>query len=181
MHPPSPRTAHAVTHPASRVPVALPRPRAAVDAAGAEPAGAIGPAWIVRTVTHVPGVLQFADGRLSFLSSRGVVFDVALDEVGGPDVDLTLPWHGRGHFRLTVAGERLSVHVVRPAGALEPGRAFVDAVAEASGLPATGGDATAAAIWRTLLLSAVGPRPRRSAGRRAVRSRRASGDSTPPS
>lgn len=109
---------------------------------------AIGPAWIVREVTHVPGILRLEDGRLSFVSTRGVLFDVAVDETP----DLAFPWYRlSGAFRLTVAGERLRVHVTRPAGAVPPSSELVEQLVAASGLPATRGDAGAGAVWRWLL------------------------------
>ncbi len=188
VHPSVSRAHPVVAHPASRVPVALPHPRgsAGPDAdpdVGSGGPGCIGPAWIVREVTHVPGILRLAHGRLSFLSSRGVVFDEALDT---PELEVGLPWRGRGGIRVTVGGECLRVHVVRPPGAVEPGAAFVDAVADASGLPVTRGDLEAAAVWRALLVRARDPEearvPRRRApGRRAARVRRAPGAPTPSS
>jgi hypothetical protein len=188
VHPSVSRAHPAVNHPASRVPVALPHPRAADGSDGPDAGeqavpGCIGPAWIVREVTHVPGILRLADGRLSFLSSRGVVFDEAMDT---PELEVSLPWRGRGGIRVTVGGECLRVHVVRPPGAVEPGAAFVDAVADASGLPVTRGDLEAAAVWRALLVRARDPEearvPRRRApGRRGVRARRGPAAPTPSS
>jgi hypothetical protein len=162
-------------HAASRVPVALPAPRASSD--GPDEVGCTGPAWIVREVTHVPGVLRLAAGRLCFTSSRGPVFDVDLAaswDRTGPD--LALDRRGRG-FRITVGSERLHVHVVRPLGAVEPGAAFVDAVAW--DLPATLGDPAAGDAWRAALLSGRDGRPRRPAGRFAGRVRRGSAGSAP--
>jgi hypothetical protein len=160
-------------HPASPVPA----PRASTD--GSSDVGCIGPAWIVREVTHVPGVLRLAAGRLCFTSSRGPVFDLdlgALRDTSG--ADLAVDRRGRG-FRITVGGERLHVQVVRPLGAVDPGAAFVDAVAQAADLPATRGDATAADTWRSALLSGVDDHPRRPAGRFAGRVRRGSAGSAP--
>ncbi len=169
----------AVPHAASRVPVALPLPAPRASDDGTREAGCIGPAWIVREVTHVPGVLRLAAGRLCFTSSRGPVFDVDLAvSWGGTGPDLTLDRRGPG-FRITVAGERLHVHVVRPLGAVDPGTAFVDAVAEASDLPATLGDAVAGDLWREALLSGRDARPRRQGGRFAGRARRGSAESAP--
>jgi hypothetical protein len=183
VHPSPPRGHTAVPHAASRVPVTvpLPAPRAATDATDA-PAGTgcIGPGWIVREVTHVPGVLRLADGRLCFTSSRGTVFDLehaTLTDPGG--ADLTFDRRGRGGFRLTVGGERLRVQVVRPPGAVDPGAAFVDTVTRTSGLPVTRGDAAAAETWRVALLSGTGEGPRRPGGRLAGRARRGSARSAP--
>jgi hypothetical protein len=176
-------------HTAGPGPVALPEPRGATDdrgpadrpVAAPDPAavGCIGPAWIVREVTHVPGVLRLAHGRLCFTSSRGPVFDVDLATVtAGPEADLALDRRGRG-FRITVGGERLAVHVVRPLGAVDPGSDFAHAVAEAADLPATVGDLAASDVWRAALLSASGGRRRRSTGRFAGRARRGSAGSAP--
>jgi hypothetical protein len=161
------------------LPLPAPRPSAdGPDTAG--DVGCIGPAWIVREVTHVPGVLRLAGGRLCFTSSRGPVFDLdraVLADPGG--ADLMVDRRGRGGFRITVGGERLRVHVVRPRGAVDPGATFVDGVAQASGLPTTRGDAAAARTWRASLLSGTGDRPRRPAGRLAGRARRGSAESKP--
>lgn len=183
VNPSLPRGHTAVPHAASRVPVTLPLPAQRVSTDGPEVVGdigCIGPAWIVREVTHVPGVLRLADRRLCFTSSRGPVFDLdhaALADPGG--ADLTFDRRGRGGFRITVGGERLCVHVVRPPGAVDPGSAFVDAVAQASGLPATRGDAAAVETWRAALISGSGDRPRRPVGRLAGRARRGSAGSVP--
>src|ERR1700710_1748460 len=79
VHPSPPRGHTAVPHAASRVPVTVPLPAPRVSADGPDApgdVGCIGPAWIVREVTHVPGVLRLADGRLCFTSSRGTIFDL---------------------------------------------------------------------------------------------------------
>ena len=177
---PSLRPEHAaVPHAASRVPVSLPLPAPRASSDRPDQVGCIGPAWIVREVTHVPGVLRLAEGRLCFTSSRGPVFDLELAASrDGAGPDLVLDRRGRG-FRVTVGGERLHVQVVRPLGAVEPGAAFVDAVARASELPATVGDAAAGDVWRSVLLSGSDDRPRRPAGRFAGRVRRGSAGSTP--
>jgi hypothetical protein len=177
---PSLRRDHtAVPHAASRVPVALPLPAPRTSSDGPDEVGCIGPAWIVREVTHVPGVLRLADGRLCFTSSRGPIFDVDLATSWDPTgSDLALDRRARG-FRITVGSERLHVHVVRPLGAVDPGAAFVDAVAQASDLPATLGDVAAGDAWREALLSGRDGRPRRQAGRFAGRARRGSAGSAP--
>jgi hypothetical protein len=177
---PSPRREHAaVPHAASRVPVALPLPAPRRSSDGPGEVGCIGPAWIVREVTHVPGVLRLAEGRLCFTSSRGPIFDLDLAASwDGAGPDLALDRRGRG-FRITVGSERLHVHVVRPLGAVEPGAAFVDAVARASDLPTTLGDVAAGDVWRSALLSGSDGRSRRPAGRFAGRARRGSAGSTP--
>lgn len=178
VHPSPPRGHAAVPHAAFRVPVTLPAPRHSTDGPG--DVGCIGPGWIVREVTHVPGVLRLAGGRLCFTSSRGTVFDLDQAVLTDPcGADLTFDRRGRGGFRLTVGGERLRVHVVRPPGAVDPGAAFVDAVARASELPVTRGDAAAAETWRAALLNGTDARPRRQAGRLAGRARRGSAGSGP--
>ena len=178
VHPSVRRDHAAVPHAASRVPVALPLPAPRTSSDGPHEVGCIGPAWIVREVTHVPGVLRLAEGRLSFTSSRGPVFDVDLvASRDGTGPALALDRRARG-FRITVGGERLDVHVVRPLGAVDPGAAFVDAVALASDLPATLGDPVAGDVWRAALLSGSDG-PRRPAGRFAGRVRRGSAGSTP--
>jgi hypothetical protein len=177
VHPSLSRDHAAVPHAASRVPVTLPLPTPRVSTDGDGGTGCIGPAWIVREVTHVPGVLRVADGRLCFTSSRGQVFDI--DLAHPQDADLTFDRRGRGGFRVTVGGERLRVHVVRPPGAVDPGAAFVDAVTRASELPVTRGDAASAETWRAMLLSGTGGGPHRPAGRLAGRARRGSAGSAP--
>ena len=84
------------------------------------------PAWIVREVTHVPGVLHLEAGRLRFRSSRRVVFDVDLAEaVAGRS--LTVPrLRPAGVFDLTVAGERHRVHLTRPPGTTPPAAELLD-------------------------------------------------------
>ena len=179
VHPSLRREHTPVPHAASRVPVALPLPAPRASTDRPDGVGCIGPAWIVREVTHVPGVLRLADGRLCFTSSRGPVFDVDLAASWDPTgPDLALDRRARG-FRITVGSERLHVHVVRPLGAVDPGTAFVDAVAQASDLPATRGDVAAGDVWRSALLSGSDDRPRRSAGRFAGRARRGSAGSAP--
>lgn len=169
VHPSLPRD-----HAAPRVTLPLPAPRSSAD--HPDQVGCIGPAWIVREITHVPGVLRLADGRLCFTSTRGPVFDIAPAD---SDADLTLDRRARGGFRVTVGGERLRVHVVRPPGAVEPGAAFVDAVTGADDLPLTLGDPASAVTWRTALVGeTVGP-SRRSPQRRAGRVRRGSARSAP--
>ncbi|NMO92488.1 hypothetical protein [Actinomycetospora sp. TBRC 11914] len=167
---------HRTPHSGEPASLPLPAPRPSTD--GAAGSGCIGPAWIVREVTHVPGVLRLAAGRLCFTSSRGPVFDLdlgALRDTSGADLAVDR----RRGFRVTVGGERLHVHVVRPLGAVDPGAAFVDAVARAADLPATRGDAAAADTWRTALLSGTDDPPRRPGGRFAGRARRGSAGSAP--
>jgi len=123
-----------------------------------------GIAWIVRQVTHVPGVLRLRRGRLSFESTRGVLFD------GTPaDLDLEVGRSSRAGVRVTVGGERLSLRVVRPAGGVDPCRELVERAV--AGPLATDGENDAWTVWRTRLAPAraglVRPRTRvrRFAGR----------------
>jgi hypothetical protein len=123
-----------------------------------------GLAWIVREVTHVPGVLRLRRGRLSFESTRGVLFD------GTPaDLALEVGRSSRAGVRVTVGGERLSLRVVRPAGGVDPCRELVGRAV--AGPLATDGENDAWTVWRTRLAPAcaglVRPRARvrRFAGR----------------
>ena len=106
-----------------------------------------GVAWIVREVTHVPGVLRLRGERLSFDSTRGLIFDEDLADLG-----LSLGWTGRGGFRATVRGERLRLQVVRPAGAVATSGELVERLT--ADAPTTWGDAAAWSVWRGLLAPA---------------------------
>lgn len=117
-------------------------------------------AWLLRDVTHVPGVLTLAGGRLRFVSSRRVVFDAGPDELELDDARAR-----RGVFGVTVDGERLRLSVVRP-----PGGTAVpdDLVAREAGEVPTRGDHAAIATWRPLLApSGVGEPEYRRPLRRA--------------
>lgn len=162
--PPRPTT----TGPSAAI-VAVPTPRSArtsspVSAPGpADPAGSAdvaGIAWIVREVTHVPGVLRLRDGRLSFESTRGVRFHGTPDEL-----DLEVGRSARTGLHVTAGGERLRVCVVRPAGGVAPCRELVDRAAD--GVPDTAGESDAWAVWAPLLApehpAAPRVRPRRFA------------------
>ncbi|HSK61370.1 MAG TPA: hypothetical protein VK935_20195 [Actinomycetospora sp.] len=106
-----------------------------------------GIAWIVREVTHVPGVLRLRRGRLSFESTRGVLFD------GTPaDLDLEVGRSARAGVRVSVGDERLCVRVVRPAGGVLPCRELVDRAV--AGSPGTGGENDAWTVWRSRLAPA---------------------------
>jgi hypothetical protein len=146
----------AATGPSSLV-AAVPAPRSAPPRSGAptpaDPAAdrlggptvdeVAGLAWIVREITHVPGVLRLRHGRLSFESTRGVLFD------GTPaDLDLDLGRSPRAGLRVIVGAERLRVCVVRPAGAVAPCDELVE---RAAGPLATSGGNDAWAVWRPLL------------------------------
>ena len=66
----------------------VPAPRQAPVGHAADARGPVegtvlaGLAWIVREVTHVPGVLRLRHGRLSFESTRGVLFDATASDLG---------------------------------------------------------------------------------------------------
>lgn len=114
---------------------------AVVDAPGTDVAGL---AWIVRAVTHVPGVLRLRDGRLSFESTRGVLFE------GTPtELDLEISRSSRGGLRVTAGDERLRVCVVRPSGGVAPCGDLVERAA--NDRPATSGGMDSWSLWRPLL------------------------------
>lgn len=132
-------------------------PNVDVDTSSGELAGV---AWIVREVTHVPGVLSLRHGRLSFESTRRVLFD------GTPaELDLEFGRSPRAGLRVTVGAERLRVCVVRPAGAVAPCDDLVERAAD--GRPDTTGQADAWTVWRPLL--APGPAGTASARTRVRR------------
>lgn len=144
---------HAATGSSTVAAVPAPRPNllgasapAAVDAAGpgAATTDVAGLAWVVREVTHVPGVLCLRQGRLSFESTRRVLFD------GTPaELDLDVGRSPRAGLRVTAGSERLRVRVVRPAGAVAPCRELVERAAD--GHPDTSGENDAWTVWRPLL------------------------------
>lgn len=103
-----------------------------------------GLAWLVRSVTHVPGVLHLRDGRLRFVSTRGVLFDATPEALGVVPALTT-----RGGFRLTVGGERLRLHVVRFAGAVDVADDL--RVRETAAGLLTAGEASAGSVWRRLM------------------------------
>lgn len=116
-------------------------------------------AWLVLDVTHIPGVLRLVDGRLRFVSTRRVVFDAT-----PADLDLAVVRSRRGTFRVTVDGERLSLSVVRPSGAVP---VPTDVIEREGGVAPTRGGAEAAARWRALLTPAAASITPRSRGGRA--------------
>ncbi|MDD7937667.1 hypothetical protein PHK61_04435 [Actinomycetospora lutea] len=155
--PPRPATTSAPT-PSSAV-AAVPAPRSARTLSAAPPATPTAPgaalvdapggdlaglAWIVREVTHVPGVLRLRAGRLSFESTRGVLFD------GTPaELALETPRSSRAGLRVTAGGERLRLHVVRPAGGVAPCDDLVERAAH--GRPISSGGMDSWSVWRPLL------------------------------
>lgn len=156
------------TSPVAAVPAPRPAPSPAagiatalIDVPGADLADVAGLAWIVREVTHVPGVLRLRDGRLSFESTRGVLFD------GTPaELDLEIPRSSRTGLRVNAGGERLRVCVVRPSGGVAPCQDLVERAADDR--PVTAGEMGSWGVWRPLL------DPDREAGSRpAARVRRA--------
>ncbi len=120
-------------------------------------------AWIVRAVTHVPGVLRLRGARLSFESTRGVLFDGSAAELA-----LAVGRNARAGLQVTVGSERLAVHVVRPSGGVAPCAELVDRLT--GGTPSTRGDAASWRPWQARLAPADGPaRPaRRTPVRRAI-------------
>lgn len=106
--------------------------------------GGCGLAWLVRPVTHVPGVLHLREGRLRFVSTRGVIFDDTPDALA-----VAAARTSRGGFRITVGGERLRLHVVRFDGATEIAADLRDREAPAGLL--TTGEPAAGPVWRGML------------------------------
>lgn len=79
------------------------------------------PAWLLIGLTRsVPGVLEFADGRLAYSIEAGRVFDVPLSEVTG----IKFPWYYfSGGVKFTVGSEAYRLSFVRPNDASDvPGR-----------------------------------------------------------
>jgi hypothetical protein len=108
-----------------------------------------GIAWIVREVTHVPGVLRLRHGRLSFESTRGVLFDATASDLG-----LELGRSPRAGMHVTVGSERLRVCVVRPPGCVDPCRDLVERAVDPyddDDAPVTSGEHDAWSSWRPLL------------------------------
>ncbi|PVZ04262.1 hypothetical protein [Actinomycetospora cinnamomea] len=156
--------------PATLAAVPSPRPALADPAAPAHAAAADAPserdelagvAWIVREVTHVPGVLRWREGRLSFESTRGVLFDGTPDELV-----LEVGRSSRVGLRVTVGPERLCVRVVRPAGGVAPCRELVRRAVDAGTV--TEGDAASWDLWRpSLAAGSTAPARPRTRVRRA--------------
>ena len=156
-----------MTVPSRRAGVGSPLALAAVPAQRPAPSGpgALAPlddrdelagiAWIVRAVTHVPGVLRLRDGRLSFESTRGVLFDATPAEL-----DLEVGRSSRAGLRVTVGAERLCVRVVRPAGGVAPCHELLERTVD--GRPGTAGEPEAWTVWRPRLVpgQAASARPR---------------------
>jgi hypothetical protein len=118
-----------------------------------EPAVLAGLAWIVREVTHVPGILRLRHGRLSFESTRGVLFDATAAELG-----LELGRSFRAGMHVTVGTERLRVCVVRPPGGVDPCHDLVDRAVDRAengyddeAIAVTSGSSDAWTAWRPLL------------------------------
>lgn len=153
---PAPRAAPGTSRAPGRPPADLPDVAAGGDLTAV--------AWIVREVTHVPGVLRLRDDRLSFASTRGTVFDARVDELA-----LQVGRTARAGMRVTVDAERLRLHVVRPPGGVAPCTELVDRLT--GGAPSTEGDPTSWAPWRDRLVprTAAGPRPARRATTRVRR------------
>lgn len=85
------------------------------------PAALRTPAWRLHGLTRSePGVLAFANGRLSYRTEDGVVFDVPLAEV----TDVVFPWYYfGGGAKLMAEGEAYRFSFVRPNDASDvPGR-----------------------------------------------------------
>lgn len=118
-------------------------------------------AWLLRDVTHVPGVLRIGDGRLAFVSTRRVVFDATPGELA-----LTASRTRRGRFHLVVDGERLALSVVRPPGAVPvPADLWTRVTGEATVRDEAAQDGARRRLAALCLLAPGGgprrPRPRR--------------------
>ena len=150
----------------------VPAPRQAPVERAADARGPVegtvlaGLAWIVREITHVPGVLRLRHGRLSFESTRGVLFDATASDLG-----LELGRSPRAGMHVTVGSERLRVCVVRPPGCVDPCRDLVERAVDPGvvtagrrGRTGAGRSAAAARLGRRR-----GRRGRRRSGRRGRR------------
>lgn len=132
----------------------VPAPRQAPVGRAADARGPVegtvlaGLAWIVREITHVPGVLRLRHGRLSFESTRGVLFDATASDLG-----LELGRSPRAGMHVTVGSERLRVCVVRPPGCVDPCRDLVERAVDPDDddAPVTSGGHDAWTSWRPLL------------------------------
>lgn len=143
----------------------VPAPRQAPMGHSADARGPVegtvlaGLAWIVREITHVPGVLRLRHGRLSFESTRGVLFDATASDLG-----LELGRSPRAGMHVTVGSERLRVCVVRPPGGVDPCRDLVERAVDPydDAAPVTFGSHDAWTSWRSLLAppSPAATRPR---------------------
>lgn len=122
-----------------------------------------GAAWLLRDITHVPGLLRLVGGRLEFTSTRRVVFDATPAEL-----ELTVSRTRRDRFHLVVGGERLGLSLVRPPGAVAVPD---DLWARVTGRPVPPEQATPDAVRRRLAAIganavAVRPASRRRGARR---------------
>ncbi|MDQ4116236.1 MAG: hypothetical protein M3235_04665 [Actinomycetota bacterium] len=110
------------------------------------------PAWILSGIMNTPGFLILSDGRLSFVSDGGVVFDEPLDRV----TDVTFPWYYfSGGFKATIGGTRRRISLTRPNGAPDPDTGLLggagDLASAASSLRDVGVGRRAGKQWRALL------------------------------
>jgi hypothetical protein len=73
------------------------------------------PTWLLTGMSgNVPGLLELVDGRLSFTTEEGRVFDTAVSEVS----EVIFPWYyfgGGAKFKIGTASYRISF--VKPNGA----------------------------------------------------------------
>jgi hypothetical protein len=80
------------------------------------------PAWLLTGIAgSLPGVLEFAGGRLSFVSEGRAVFNAPLSQVS----DISFPWHyfgGGVKFRIGADAYRLSFVEPGEAGDIRGGR-----------------------------------------------------------
>lgn len=128
--------------------------------AGPNPAGPPVPqpahssvAWLLKGLGNTPGVLALREGRLSFTSDDGVVFDEALTDRS----TVRFPWwYFGGGFTIAAGGTRRRVSLTRPNDAPAPGRAAYDlAGLELLSAALSIGDAVegrrSGRVWRALL------------------------------
>ncbi len=70
------------------------------------------PAWLLIGLTRsMPGVLEYADGRVAYSNEDGRVFEVPLAEV----TEITFPWYYfSGGVKFTVGSHHYRLSFVRP-------------------------------------------------------------------
>ncbi|TCK27702.1 hypothetical protein [Pseudonocardia endophytica] len=111
------------------------------------------PAWILSGIMNTPGFLSLYDGRLSFVSDDGVVFDEPLARV----TDVRFPWYYfSGGFKATIGGTPRRISLTKPNGAPDPQSGWLvsggdDLFSAASSLADAGKGRTSGKQWRAVL------------------------------